>query len=822
MQQNSKNPLQDGVFIWGLIWVSLSSIVFVVSLFANAGNNIFDSIFILNQFFTCTYWLPMIIWVIFAKRTYKSYYIYPALMLGLISCFSANRDIRVFAESETWYSVWIILLSVSVLLTPFYNRFPKYLQYIFTFILGVSLILLTYLSIVLIPFYIFGLVGFWFFGIPFLVFMPFLFFFFIGKWIYKNWKESKIVRIGISSGLGFSLLFLCVYVVFYSLTLKSFNGVQQKEDHLPRWVHIAQRLPHNFFVEKVIKSDWVYSMPLSDNSFRRTIFAENKKHDPLVVVAAYISGETDLNESERIKILRTMYDCRHESADRLWNGNGLKTTEVNTSIQIWPHFRMSYMEQLMQVSHSDSWGNKEAIYTFHLPEGSVVTSLSLWVNGEERKSMLTTVEKADLAYRQIVGVESRDPSLVHWQEGSLVTLRVFPVMPLEERKFKIGITSPLYEEGERLVFRPVYFEGTDFSLTKETIQVNLMGYSGDVKCPSFLKKINDGNYESHHRYRRNWEIEMNRVPVSNETFEFNKSYYSVQPLESFFIPVKIIDVYIDLNAAWTWDEFDSVCTMSAGKNLWIYTLSGMQMITKENSKKLFEDLHSLKFSLFPFYEMQDKNVGLVVSKSAPFSPNFEDLKSSDFICRLKENIKPGEKMMFFNLGTADLSPYLKTMFEYRILQYQQGNLKDLEKILQHDRMQQFGIESDSCIVINRAGISINRNKEGYAGNAPGHLMRLFAYNHLLQRYAKVWDNDSIKPELVAEAQEAYIVSPVSSMIVLETDNDYERFDIKNIEKTLGNASEDTKSVPVDDLDCGIIGMIFVMLLGYGIMLRVKS
>ena len=46
------------------------------------------------------------------------------------------------------------------------------------------------------------------------------------------------------------------------------------------------------------------------------------------------------------------------------------------------------------VCEEESRGQKEAIYSFQLPEGSVATSLSLWVNGIERKGVLTTKEKA--------------------------------------------------------------------------------------------------------------------------------------------------------------------------------------------------------------------------------------------------------------------------------------------------------------------------------------------------------------------------------------------------------------------------------------------
>ena len=69
------------------------------------------------------------------------------------------------------------------------------------------------------------------------------------------------------------------------------------------------------------------------------------------------------------------------------------------------------------------------------------------------------------------------------------------------------------------------------------------------------------------------------------------------------------------------------------------------------------------------------------------------------------------------------------------------------------------------------------------------MLRLFAYNHLLQQIGpRYFCKDFLEEELIAEASEANIVSPVSSLIVLERQSDYERFDIQKSKDSLGNAS----------------------------------
>lgn len=47
--------------------------------------------------------------------------------------------------------------------------------------------------------------------------------------------------------------------------------------------------------------------------------------------------------------------------------------------------------------------------------------------------------------------------------------------------------------------------------------------------------------------------------------------------------------------------------------------------------------------------------------------------------------------------------------------------------------------------------------------------------------------EEIDTNLVNRAKQAYVVSPLSSLIVLETQNDYDRFGIKKSKNSLGNA-----------------------------------
>jgi hypothetical protein len=60
----------------------------------------------------------------------------------------------------------------------------------------------------------------------------------------------------------------------------------------------------------------------------------------------------------------------------------------------------------------------------------------------------------------------------------------------------------------------------------------------------------------------------------------------------------------------------------------------------------------------------------------------------------------------------------------------------------------------------------------------------------------IFTNLEADTALVNEAQEAYVVTPLSSLVVLETAADYERFDIHDSNNSLHNASmKSTGAVP---------------------------
>ena len=80
--------------------------------------------------------------------------------------------------------------------------------------------------------------------------------------------------------------------------------------------------------------------------------------------------------------------------------------------------------------------------------------------------------------------------------------------------------------------------------------------------------------------------------------------------------------------------------------------------------------------------------------------------------------------------------------------------------------------------------------------APDHLLRLFGYNQILKKIGrKFYNREQYEDELIGVANEAFVLSPISSMVVLETDKDYENHGIKKNKNSLSNANMKSGSVP---------------------------
>ncbi len=828
MENEKSIRLTDPVYLTGIILILLSLFVYLIS-----GNNSvatssnYFGLFFINYGMTLFYFSMVLIkgfvgfkWPFFRTRIT---YVIPLCVLMTISAFALNREVCIFEKMADWVSVLLIIQCIMLLAFPFISEFPKFIRGIMSFCIAFILPLITYFAIYLMPFFLIGLVGSFIIGISLHVFVPLFMLITICVLMYRSIHNYKEMLVPAIAGMTIPLVILVVFVVKWTHKTNEINYLLNNsimnESEIPNWIRISQHMDDDIMFEKILKTDLIYTIPSKhfepfQTNLSQMNFENARQHDPLVLTACLFSTEPDLSLDEKIKILKSRYDVRHQAQERLWSGENLRTTNVISNVRIFPQNRLAYTEKTISIQNTSSperfRSQEEAIYTFHLPEGSVVTSLSLWIDGVEEKGILTSKSKADTAYKTIVGREARDPSVIHWQEGNTVSARIFPCTPKENRRFKIGVTSPLQKIGNRLIYENIYFEGPPAIHCTESAQVQFDKPVQNSKIPAGFSgsEMRMSKQESYSPY---WEIEFDALPLSTEAFSFDGRNYYVNEYtkqNEFFDPAA---VYLDINSNWTESEFQEIRKALNGKNVFVMS-DGPVAVNEQNNMQLFENYSNLNFSLFPFYKLDNSGV-LVITKCNSISPQLDDLEKSVFGKKLKEYFSTDRNIRVYNLS-EETCPYLKALKEVRAINYVNGSLTELlEKINKKEFIK--SQENESTIVIDHSSIMIREDSTLQKGKGSDHLMRLFSYNHVMKQIGKdFFTPEKIGNGIIDEAVKAWIVSPVSSLIVLETQADYDRFGIEQSKNSLQNASiKGSGSVPEPhEIALAIFALLIVLVI----------
>lgn len=670
-------------------------------------------------------------------------------------------------------------------------------------------------------------------------FVPLAFAIVLGKRLWHDARREEHLRLGVGAGL---LMPVAAVALFLTGWVGNLNRIEQtrmeatvrRTSDLPEWVLIAQQLQPNWITNRLLLAGRTFD---TANPGRGRFFDGNgwgltgltnlddvKMHDPLVVIATRLFPADALSDADNLKLLNVVNGDRHSTEEKFWTGRHLTTEDVVSQVRIWPQFRVSYTEKTIRIRNQARNITEEALFTVHLPPGSAVSAMSLWVNGREEPARLTTVANADSAYRQVVNVESkafaRDPSVVYWQEGNRVTVRVFPCRAGEDRRVKLGITSPLQFEEGQLIYQNPDFDGPAATSADELINIELVRLpggqsSGTVESPWSRDKLTGNTLTHRGRYDPDWTLRFAAPPLSTEPFVLNGQTYRMEPYKPANEPFTPKNVYLDVNESWKMAEFQTAfwsATRTSHSRVWVFD-DGLKLLTPSSLDAAYERLSNQRFSLFPVYRIAEPATALLITKGTPASPTLSDLKNSPFADRMQHTATQPGSIRTFCYGNA-LSPYLKTLSELRVLTVRHGNTADLaDRILTAYQFPRQPGES-GLVVLPEAGVVIRESPEPMkagiiqASTAPDHLARLFTYNHLLQQigrqyFAKNYQTDA----LIQEAQRAHVVSPLSSLIVLETAADYERFGIKKDQSGLDNATLKQEGAVPEPHEWALLAMV---------------
>lgn len=190
-------------------------------------------------------------------------------------------------------------------------------------------------------------------------------------------------------------------------------------------------------------------------------------------------------------------------------------------------------------------------------------------------------------------------------------MRVFPCTSNENRRFKIGITSPLRLERNQLVYENVYFKGPNNTQTSETVKIELTEKVNGLNSPWG----NDGETFITHqgKYTPDWSVRFAAKPLSTEKFVFQEKGYQVASYQSAYEAFSPTVVYLDVNEAWRRAEFEAICAQLKYRNVWVYD-DQLIKITPQNAKELFTRLAQNRFSLFPVYRISNPDKALLIIK----------------------------------------------------------------------------------------------------------------------------------------------------------------------------------------------------------------
>lgn len=803
------------IYVSGLIAIIISLSIYI---FGNEADNrdIISGISIINYLFSVIYFFVAISisGLRIARIKASDHRIWINLVVLLtISAFSLNKDMNVFAKFPTWLNIYTVSTVLILLLIPYIEQMPNILRRLVYFLAGVGFLLSIYMTIFLIPYMVLGIFVIWFLGISIHAFVPLFWGIIFAKLLFTPPSVTAIRRYFLV-GFSIPLLFLGYYFFQWTQIHKTISAakstyfLKQKEE-FPQWFAIAQKIKNNTITEQILMAqlksqNWRFN----DFGFRGM---RDKYHNPLAIIGSALIGDLNLDESTVLKLNQVLYKQRHETARRLWNGSNLLTNSISTDIQVFPEYRIAYIEKTLSINYNEQltknndfrWirnNTQEAIYTFHLPEGTVVTSLSLWINGKEEKSRLSTRQRADSAYNQIVGVQRRDPALLHWQEGNRVTVNVFPCSVAEDRVFKIGFTQPMKCENGRISLENIWWEGPppQYSnvVAQEAMRVRCLNKDAKFLNTQHLKEQLDGSFEYQGKYKNDWKIELAEMPLSSKKFSFGGKKFHIEtenePQQVAFTPKEIV---LDITDTWTKNEYDRVLALQKNANLYVFAPEKIE-VNNKNADKIWSLLRGNRLSLFPFHALNKVEETLIITKGNENYLLLADLDGSNYAKKIEKFFNQNKQTCrVLDIGEESIDFY-KSLNELKVIELVKGDLSWVEKNV-------FPTYNKNTSIISLPNSKMQIIKDTVANisdslqmQAPDHLMRLFVYNDLMRKIGgKFFERSKYEQKFLREAEEAYILSPVTSLVVLETQADYKRFGINENMDTLGNAKISGGEVP---------------------------
>ncbi|XDD50991.1 XrtN system VIT domain-containing protein [Leptospira sp. WS92.C1] len=780
---------------------------------------------------------------------YKSFLIFTLIVSSI--CFATNSYVLNHAVFPpfTERTVWVLWLSFSLLAASlFMDRLPQFVLLSFQPVLILGAFISVSFALVLAPLMIFSWALIWMGGLGFLPYGPLFAITAFGKAIYKIHSSLDKSKKKVSWSLIIaSMIFLICYSTYYFIQWNHADQIFTKPEvaqgnnridgDLPEWMKKASRLKVNHVTEMFLQPDQRSNIGL---------FAAQSQFDPLAYFASQrfrfvFSGpsEPKISKEDAGRILHLLFGRSHAYLDRLWRGNSLITTDINSHVQVHPELRVSYTETTLSIYNENASAEQsffrlssefstpeEAIYTITVPPGSICTKLSLWIDGEERPARLTFRSTARNAYRQIVDVERRDPSYVEWLDGNRLRLRVFPVDPGNYRMVRIGIVSPLKSDGNTLNYERIRFEGPVSDFAEQKVNLDLFSKEPITLSSSGIslkeKVVPDSQVRqwTGETGFRGWSFSF---PASQPqgTISAAGMTYNVLPQKREDISFTPGTVIVALNAALSRSEWKEIVKKLYDFEIPITILTNEWFQTKDLAKAMryLDECEIPAFNLFPLYlnetltknGSEEKSLWVVAGENQ--SLPLGELRGSDRFTKMQIAAKKRSMPVKIAVINGKQSEYVASLIDLNQIVSVAESEEELFNVLRNKQIR-LPIENKESVSLSYARLTLEKSTETDSKRPGGDLLiRMLIQRKIMNQLGKrFFDRDLENGDLVNLARDAMVVSPVSTLIVLETEKDYDRFGIKADKSTLGQSKlEAPGAVPEPGewllLVCIVLGMI---------------
>lgn len=760
------------------------------------------------------------LFLIFLRSIFTSllqFTIFTLILAGL--SFAANAYVlshEVFPPFtlRTQIALWISFGALALAVVS--DQLPENLRYGFLPFLTAGAMLCIAFIIVLAPVMTFAWILVWAGGLGFLPYSPlfaFIAFALAARKIHKSVRRKNVSHVLIASTVALILAYSLYYKIQWNRAEEVLRkpeipaGHNRLDNDLPDWLQKAARLPVNHVTEMVLQPN---------RRSQVAFFGLQSLFDPLAFLSSggnsalfrgAVASEEGPGAEESGRMLHLLFGQSHAYLDRLWRGHSLITTDVQSHVQIHPELRTAYTETTLAIYNEDSESSKrifglnlggaalpeEAIYTITLPEGSICTKLSLWVDGEERPARLTFKSTAKAAYQTIVGVERRDPSYVEWLDGNRLRLRVFPVLPQQYRTVRIGIVSPLKADQGRMTYEPPQFEGPVQTFTERHVNVDIFSKEKAVLETTGIslkeKIVPDGQVRqlTADSAREHWSISMS-APAAEGIIAAGGMRFAVGPLKLEHRPFTPGAVLIALNGSLSRSQWKDFVKKLYEFDYPVYMLANEWFHTEDPGKALayLDECEIPAFNLFPLHFPAERKLERVlwVTAGEEQSIPLGELRDSARFENIQKNTSPALPVAILNGRSSE---YVASLVDLDRLLPVAQNEKETLAILREKRTL-VPVESEASLPLRTAGLTLEPLGAGEGRPGSDLLIRMVIQRRIMRSLGQRFFNKDLENgDLVKLAREGMIVSPVSTLIVLETENDYKRFGIENDPSLLGQS-----------------------------------